>query len=124
MRRDMELVRWILRAAEDADGDLSGGAIVEHGCAPAKMVHHVELMRAHGLIDASVTRTTGPGRAAVVVRGLTWDGYDYLDAIRSDDVWARAKAAIADTVGDASLSVIRSVCESLAASMVRARLGI
>lgn len=117
MKRDMDLVRAILLTVEDADGDLDGSDLVEISGSRERMVFHVELLEAHGLLRASVRRVTGPLVASVTVRGLTWEGYDYLDAIMSDRVWSRAREAIARELGGASLSIVRTVCERCAVSL-------
>lgn len=126
MKRDMDLVRGILLLAEGAEGPVDKGAITSaFGCTDEQAVFHVELMASHGLVDARVRRVTSGAAAAVVsVSGLTWDGFDYLDAIRSADVWTRAKGAIAEAVGDAPLAVIKSVCTALAERLVMERLGL
>lgn len=120
----MDLVRFILIAAEAADGPITGADIAEYGCDERTAAFHVELMASHGLVDGKVQYTGGRVPYRISVAGLTWDGYDYLDAIRSDRVWERARRAIGDTVGDASLSVIKEACSALALSMVKASLGI
>jgi len=51
---------------------------------------------------------------------LTWQGYDFLDAVRSDAVWSKTKSTIAATVGSASLEVVKAVAVSIA---MRATLG-
>lgn len=124
MKRDLDLVRYILLCAEEADGPLDETKIMEFGCDMATAAFHVELMRARGLVEARVAYAAGGVPVDVEVSALTWEGYDYLDAIRSGVVWKRAKEAISKTVGDASLSVAKDVCTALSASLVKSSLGI
>lgn len=54
---------------------------------------------------------------------MTWEGYDYLDAIRSPQVWNKAKEAISMAVGDTSLSVVKQTCSMVAMGLIKVQLG-
>lgn len=125
MRRDMDTVRSILVTAEGADGPVSEGTLLACAADMASLAYHVELMRAHGLITAEV-EYDGLGRTplSVAVTGITWEGYDYLDAIRSPRVWAKSKSAIAKAVGDTSLSVVKETCQAVAKALIMSQLGL
>ena len=46
---------------------------------------------------------------------LTWDGHDFLDAIRSDTVWQEAKETVQAKgldIQSLTLDVVKSVCVS------------
>lgn len=120
----MDLVRRILITVEKADGSVGDDVLLNCCGDMAGLAFHVELMRSHGLVNAEVGRDGFGEPVSVEVAGLTWDGYDYLDAIRSPKVWNQAKEAISKAVGDTSLSVVKDVCVSLAASLVKKQLGI
>lgn len=124
MKRDMDLVRSILIAAEKSDGPLDVLKLCESGISARDAAFQVELMEAHGLIEATCKCSFEHMPTIVKVKSLTWEGYDYLDAIRSDSVWQRSKAAIKEAVGDAPLSVIKEVCSELASAMIKSNLGI
>ena len=124
MKRDMDLVRSILIAAEKSDGPLDVLKLCESGISARDAAFQVELMEAHGLIEAACKYSFEHMPTIVKVKSLTWEGYDYLDAIRSDSVWQRSKAAIKEAVGDAPLSVIKEVCSELASAMIKSNLGI
>ena len=124
MKRDMDLVRFILLSAEASTEVLDLGAILSYGCDAETAAYHVELMASYGLIESSVTYAFGSKPTIVEVTGITWEGYDYLDAIRSDKVWHRAAKAIKDTVGDTSLAVVKDICTALSEAMIKASLGI
>lgn len=124
MRRDMELVRDVLMAVEESDGPVPLSGLVTELWGLDAVGWHVEMLEAHGLVRATVHRGGSGHVLAGEVSSLTWDGCDYLDAIRSDTVWAKARKAIAEAVGDAPLSVVKDVCVALATSLAKARLGI
>lgn len=92
MKRDMDLVRKILLAVEDnEDGNVDLGNI-EYG--RDQIYLHVELMAERGLVDAFIAHgNDGPGHRILECRiwRLTWEGHDFLDMARRDEIWERAK---------------------------------
>ena len=87
MQRDWDLVRKILLAVE-AQGTVNGR--VEQtsiqGYDEENVVYHMEIMDEAGLIKTWATRTQDkpPYRAAL---SMTWDGHEFLDKIRKDNLW-------------------------------------
>ena len=116
MRRDLDLVRAILVAVEDADAPVNAAELVTPDWPFALVTYHVELLQSRGLVDAKVTRTKGG--AIALVLGLTWEGCDYLDAIRDERVWSRTKAVIAETVGSATMAVVKSTAVKVMTSLI------
>lgn len=106
MKRDMELVRAILTAAEAADGPYDPSELASCGWSMQAIAHHVELLQAHRLVDARVNRFKGG--ASLSVLGLTWEGCDYLDAVRDERVWRETKRVIAESVGSATMAVVKT----------------
>ena len=123
MRRDMDLVRQILLQVESADGPVTAGRLSCPGHTEQEVMWHIDLMAGHGLLDASVTRAWGGERVAATVDGLTWEGLDMLDAMRSARVWERAKAAIERSVGATTMDVAKAVCCKVATGMALAAIG-
>lgn len=118
MRRDLDLVRSLLLAAEESDGAFDA---LRMPCkfTEEEIAFHVELMTAHGLIEAKVERGFGGMPTQADIDGLTWEGFDYLDAIRSPKVWKASRDAIAKAVGDTSLSVVKETCTMVATKLIR-----
>jgi len=115
MKRDMDLVRAILMEVENApEEDARRGVTSIDGYDSIAFVHHVELMQEAGLVEATVVRADGVGAIKARVDRLTWKGYDFLDAIRSDAIWSKTKSAVTETVGSASFDVLKAVAVSLA----------
>lgn len=76
-------------------------------------VGHVEL-----LCDAGFVAVVGSGTYR-----LTNDGYDYLDAIRSDTVWAKTKSGAAK-VGGMTLRMMRDLALTYVKQEAAEKLGI
>lgn len=124
MKRDLDLVRIILLNTENEKECLTTSNLLELEYEPKTIAFHVELMAARGLITSKVTYAGSGSPVQIDIYGLTWEGYDYLDAIRSDKVWLKAKEATASSIGDTSLAVMKDVCTALASSLIKSSLGI
>jgi hypothetical protein len=110
MKRDKELIKAILIYAEEYEG--RGSPVVTPEILPSEfhdvplgnLVQHGQLMIDCGLIKGSSSRN------GVVVTGITWDGYEFLDNARNTKVWNSALKA----AGGASWGVFVNVLTALA----------
>jgi hypothetical protein len=48
-------------------------------------------------------------RLSWIPKGLTWDGHEFLDAIRNDTVWNKTKRVIADKGGSIPFDVLKDL---------------
>lgn len=108
MKRDMDLVRRILFAVEDSeDGNVDLDNI---GYDRDQIYLHVELMKEHGLVDALIAHGgDGPGHRILAcrIRRLTWEGHDFLDMARRDDIWERAKKMCVKVSGGLAFDILK-----------------
>ena len=117
MKRDMDLVRSILLQVEAATEETGAGELDFCGHTADEVHYHIELMQQRGLVDARIVRDMRGSVVRADVIGLTWDGQDFLDAMRDDRVWSRAKKAIAESVGSTTFDVIKQVCVAVASKL-------
>ena len=112
MQRNMDLVRMILMRME---GNPSGWAPRDFGIksfSSQEIGYHAHIMMQEGLIEGSgVTSTESAGPEAVPTT-LTWKGHEFLDLVRDQERWNRAKAIIAK-VGSAPISVWMKILTDL-----------
>lgn len=107
MKRDMDLIRAILLAVEDSpSGRMWSGQIP--GYTQDQLDYHVELANEAGLIDASLMMPHG-----FVVRRLTFAGYEFLDAARSDTMWNKAKDTLLKNTGTLTLEAMKTALSVL-----------
>lgn len=110
----MDLVREILMAVEDSDEQvIDAEQLASDKWDEVTVARHLELMIEAGLVIGQVEEYLGGGVDGFVSR-LTWPGYDFLDAVRSDSVWQKTKESIGDKVGSASFEVLKAVAAGLA----------
>lgn len=62
-------------------------------------LYHVRIMEQAGLIDCEFSSTFAGADADVP--GFTWDGQEFLAAVKKDTVWAKVRETVA-VKGDAS----------------------
>ena len=55
---------------------------------------------------------------------VTNQGQDYYDAIRSDSVWEKTKASVAETGGNATLDIVKQLAVGYLKKMISEKTGI
>lgn len=108
MQRDMDLVRRILLAIEADETDGHQGIDLKVDDAPRETVaFHLILMAEAGLIRGYETSDKA-GRGFTATR-MTWEGYEFLDAARSETAWTSAKAKVAGKAGGLAFEVLKAL---------------
>lgn len=115
MKRDMDLIRDLLLQIEsnpEMDGTrefyfntpeemgISGHSIEE-------AAYNLGLLISAGFVDGAITI----GNPMQVVRGLTWEGHEFLDNIKNDDIWGKTKKHFSDFSG-VELRIVASFAEA------------
>lgn len=106
MKRDMDLIRRIaLETAELEAGHIMVGI---EDVEPWAFAEHVTWMQEAGLLDAAVARFESQGDPPMVkVRRLTWEGCEFVDAVRSDTLWKKAKESVIKPAASFSFNLLR-----------------
>jgi len=101
MKRDMDLIRELMLKLESLPSDgivrfrAEDVAIQIDGYKPEEVFYHLGLIKEGSLIDSA-----GSGRmGSIEFAGLTWAGHDFLDSVRSPDVWDNTKKVAAAAGG-------------------------
>lgn len=124
MKRDMDIVREILLAVEDGFQAFGGSKVAEIEGRfpwPAQIVHeHLHLMLEAGLLEK-----LGESRHAKLlhIRGLTWEGHDFLDTVRDPDVWKRTKEG-ASRMGGWTFGLLKDLGTAYLKHVAKERLGL
>ena len=108
MKRDMNLIRLLLKALEDRENTTLGLKCPDN-CPREKFEYHLDLLWEAGFITGEHQPTAHLGYDCLV---LTWNGHDFLDAIRSDQVWTQVMKKITELGGKASLEVMKELAIS------------
>ncbi len=118
MRRDMGLIRYILVMVGDSPVPLNATVFVDATHPFETVAYHIDLIGQANLADTSITRMGGGAIAHAEVGPLTWDGNEFLDAIRSDTIWSRVKQRVGATVGSTTIDVIKALAIKIASDML------
>ena len=97
MKRDMDLVRNILRAVElhnDPYG-IESQVITVEGYDEAQIAGHIKMLIDGGLLEAKdESGEMGVSYDSYIGLNLTWEGQDFLSAAKDDSLWQKAKETI------------------------------
>lgn len=96
MKRDLDLMRELLKGIEDRDDmdgtrewhDYEPSDLGIDGHSKKEVNYHLNILIEAGFIDGGITAFTP------VIRRLTWNGHEFLDATRDDTFWKKAKDTI------------------------------
>jgi hypothetical protein len=107
MKRDMDLVREILRQLEDHPDPNRSVEIEVEGRSEPEINYHLYLLNQAGLIQAENVSDTS--EFAYLPLRLTWQGHEFLDAARDDTRWNAAKRMVVSTTGGLAFEFLRAV---------------
>ncbi len=125
MKRDWDLLRWILNQAESCEGAYP--IIVSNG-APYSSQHyqldldkhdfgavyeHVLLLGDAGLAKVRDLGRTYDGPAGVAIDRLTMAGHDVLDATRDEKRWQKAMTTVNEKGGAVTIGVLVQILSAL-----------
>ena len=138
MKRDMDLIRDLLFAIEEADW---GFVDIEHinSIIDKKrhsfVTYHLKLLYEAKLIEGQVTRGTGRRDFndkmdldmdyVISVRpwSLTWEGHEYLDTVRDPKIWEDVKKS-AGEIGNFGLETLKALAKGFIKTKIMQYTGI
>ncbi len=112
MKRDMDLIRAILLKVEESDEVLPFPFEVPEY--DERLVNdHIVLLDEAGLLEAYYSEMGSGAQLVVVVRKLTWEGHEFLDAARNEGIWSEAKEVAKKKGVDLPFKILQSLLEAL-----------
>jgi hypothetical protein len=123
MKRDLDLVRKILLAREAHPHGHAPNPLQIEGYTEEQVGFHAYLMEQAGLVEAGDITDCGAESPQAFVYSLTWDGYEFLEATRNEETWAKARRA-ASSAGGMVFDVLKSVCVGLLTQAARKAAGL
>ena len=119
MKRDLDLVRQLMLQIEA----LPAGPAVQYRMSEIEdpvLLAHLELLIEAGLVNGKIARSHGARGDVISVAGLTWQGHEWVEMVRSQSVWNETKSAVLDQGVPLTFELTRAV----AAKLLRAKLGL
>ena len=105
MKRDFDLVRKILLAAEKQDAN-GNPPIAPKGYSNTEIRYHIKIMVDGGLVAERQNPLTE--LPAPVFDGMTWEGHEFLDSIRDKEHWTKVKTMLKEKGVDMSFEAIKA----------------
>lgn len=97
MKRDMDLIREILRAVEACEDSYGINSPIIEGYSVGQIAYHLRLLNESGLIEVKSVADGFQQEDEYMGINLTWDGQDFLNAARDDSLWKKAKETVIDS---------------------------
>src|SRR6266545_4070275 len=102
MKRDLDLIRKMVLAIEDAPSGWAPKLSID-GYTPTQVGYHAYLLVDAGLVRGhDVTIHGGTGQEALIT-SLTWAGHEFAEAARDDTRWEKAMGIVKDKGGTITL---------------------
>ena len=109
MKRDMDLIRKILLTVESEEhGFVPHKKIEIEGYTQEEIGYHAFLLGEAGLAEVTVSSHHHSESPSANILRLTWEGHEFLDAARDNNIWNQAK----DKIGSAAIQVWMTVLSS------------
>lgn len=125
MRRDMDLLRSLLLKLETFSDDahsiwnISYDELPIDGFTVDQVAYHLGLAVEAGLIDQG----GGGAMNSFMFRRLTWEGHDFVDAIRDDEIWRKTRQG-ASAAGGFSLELLRDLAKGFIRKKISEHTGV
>jgi hypothetical protein len=111
MKRDFDLIRKILLTLEESPR--GHDEITEIDGYPDEVFgYHGHLLHEAGLVVAYERECMGLPMPYANPYGLTWDGHEFLDLIKKDTLWEKAKSTILKHSSGLAFAVLQDWAKS------------
>ncbi|HTG32261.1 MAG TPA: DUF2513 domain-containing protein [Thermoanaerobaculia bacterium] len=115
MKRDLDLIRKMLLAVEEAPSGYAPDLEFE-GYTDAQVSYHAYLLIDGGLARGADVTSHGSEGPEAILESLTWEGHEFIDAARDDSRWQKAKNIVAEKGGGITLDILKSLLTNLTKS--------
>jgi hypothetical protein len=82
--------------------------------------YHLGLLREYGLIDCPGSMPLSGG---IPFRKLTWQGHDFVDAVRDPEIWRKTKRS-ADAIGSITFDLIKDLAKGFIKTKIEEHTGV
>lgn len=123
MKRNWETIRELLSKVEECTAPTD---TVRLNSFPseraAEISYHMSLLIEAGLVNGQESKTIGPAIKDFIAQRLTWEGHEFLDAIRSDTVWQKTKKRFVEQGISMTFELVKAVAKEAAVSLIKGTL--
>lgn len=119
MKRDLDLVRQLMLTIEG----WPAGPPVQYRMGEVEdlvLLAHLEMLIDAGLVKGTISRSLGARGDVIAIAGLSWEGHEWIESVRSDAVWTETKRIIIEAGG----ALNHELTTAVASRILRTRLGL
>ncbi|HLO32744.1 MAG TPA: DUF2513 domain-containing protein [Anaerolineales bacterium] len=116
MKRDMDLARKILLMVEQQPTYRQKITLDIPGYSSEEISYHVLLLAEANLIETEISSRQS---AEYKPKRLTWEGHEFLDAVKQDARWKKVKDVMEDVGG-----FVFEIAKPVAISLIKQQIGI
>ncbi len=113
MKRDLELIRKIILAAEASPNGFTEDDLGIEGYSEEQIGYHSYLVVDSGLAEGVDLATMDSKSPSWRILHLTSAGHDFANASRNEDTWRKATGIVQKQAGGVSLDIMREVLISV-----------
>lgn len=119
MIRDFGLIRSILLIVEAAPANavLQSGSFKIEGYDEPTVLCHIALLFDAGLLFGKPISTMA-GISGCLVKGLTWSGHEFLDAVKTESVWSKLKELLGKQAVSIPATVLAETGKAILAAAI------
>lgn len=115
----MDLMRSILLAAEDESGDM-WKSLRKKGYSEEQVGFHTYLLGRAGLLSTIESQGDKDRYPSADVLHITWNGYDFLEAVRKPAIWEAAKRKVVENGVGMTIELLKSAVLAVSKSAIEA----
>lgn len=116
----LKLEAWPQRGQSIAIIDPHDERLAIPGSTVDEIAYHLRLIREQGFLDSPGSQPLSGG---TTFRGLTWEGHDFLDSVRNDEVWGKTKSSV-EAVGGWTLDILSGLAKAIIKAKLKAATGL
>jgi hypothetical protein len=106
MKRDLDLIRKLLLAAEAHEHGFVIDQLRIDGYSEEQVGFHIYLLGQAGFMEVNENTHLHSESPSALPRNLTWAGYEFLEAAKDETVWAKARERVIKPAGGVAMSVL------------------
>jgi len=122
MKRDLDLIRKLLLFFEEKETAEHVEVPPIPGYDELTIRYHLVLMYDAGLLRCEPVRSSTSDRVIHVLPfELTWEGHEFLDNVRHDNVWERIRQIVISEGGSLAFGIVNQLATRFAMEMITER---
>ena len=124
MKRNWDTIRTLLTKVEECTLPTDMVRLANFPSEQAAEIsYHMALLIEVGLVKGHMSQTIGPEVKDFAAQRLTWQGHEFIDAIRSDTVWNKTKTTFLDKGIEMTFDLVKTIATEAATAILKGALG-